>query len=77
MDKILSAEEWRVENYRKNRIWRGYMVNEYSSYLLEAFAEDVKSEAKIKLNPVNSEQTRFIVDPQSIDQLLTNFKEKL
>ena len=63
MDKILSAEDWLktqrhlpIETHLKN----------YSTYLLEAFAEEVKNDNKI-----------YFVEGQSIDQLLTKFKEKL
>jgi hypothetical protein len=65
MDKILSAEEWVIKNTSKynNQIelWKAY-----STYLLEAFVGEVKNDNKI-----------YFVEGQSIDQLLTKFKEKL
>jgi len=70
MDKILSSKEW-FKSDKQNAI---YWVTDddlafaqaYSTYLLEAFAEEVKNDNKI-----------YFVEGQSIDQLLTKFKEKL
>ena len=72
MDKILSAEEW--ANAKGMTQWNDRKVQDYSIYLLEAFAGEVKSKAKVT---TNEESTSIIVDKQSIDQLLTKFKEKL
>ena len=64
MDKILSAEEW----IQKNGFIGRYtdLMNGYSTYLLEAFAGEVKKE-----------NNRYILENESIDQLLIKFKEKL
>ena len=64
MDKILSAEEW--ANSKGIKQWNDNQVRDYSIYLLEAFAEEVKNDNKI-----------YFVEGQSIDQLLTKFKEQL
>ena len=83
MDKILSAEEWIIENgsFYEDNIG---MLQDYSTYLLEAFAEEVKSKAKIQFcNDGNGCGMPYCdipcqqIDKQSIDQLLTKFKEKL
>lgn len=87
MDKILSAEEWfkKLEDEfllgspkselnkkckTRNQLIH-YAIESYSTYLLEAFAGEVKSES-YKLNDKEKRLT-----PNLIDQLLTKFKEKL
>ena len=79
MDKILSAEEWKVKNFpRTENIWNTVMVKLYSTYLLEAFAGEVKSKAKIKeVVDYYGNKIDDVIDPESIDQLLNKFKEKL
>ena len=82
VDKILSAEEWMrnsqtVDYLEFGNITEIYIEKDFRDYaihILEAFAEDVKSKAKVR---TNKESTSIIVDKQSIDQLLTKFKEKL
>jgi hypothetical protein len=93
MDKILSAEEWIQRKNDKDCIVKNddkiRFAKAYSIYLLEAFAEEVKSEAKMKMEnykgtyrvsddkyPIDN-YTDISIDKQSIDQLLTKFKEKL
>jgi hypothetical protein len=83
MDKILSAEEWfKLPINAKNDVLDD--VKGYSTYLLEAFAGEVKT--KYELQYCNDgkgcgipycDQICQEIKPQSIDQLLTNFKEKL
>ena len=64
MDKILSAEEWFEQ--QGNLTKTNQHINEYATYLLEAFAGEVKNDNKM-----------YFLEDESIDQLLTKFKEKL
>jgi hypothetical protein len=81
MDKILSAEEWlKTQRHLPTEV----LLKAYSTYLLEAFAEEVKSECELQFcNDGNGcgipycDQPCQEIKPQSIDQLLTKFKEKL
>jgi hypothetical protein len=94
MDKILSAEEWfkKLEdefllgdpkselnkNCKTSHDLIHYSIKAYSTYLLEEFAKEVKSEGQVewvheKFNPDGV----HVIDKQIIDQLLTKFKEKL
>jgi hypothetical protein len=67
MDKILSAEEWFEQ--QGNLTKTNQHINEYATYLLEAFADKIKNRA---------ETISFDLNPtETIDQLLTKFKEKL
>lgn len=92
MDKILSAEEWFKSNKQDTHYWATdedlAFAQAYSTYLLEAFAGEVKNNAyihqhsrdyKISIKAPIVRQKIMIseIDKQSIDQLLTKFKEKL
>jgi hypothetical protein len=71
MDKIISAEEWRLKNHYKICKWSSGMVKEYSTYLLDKFAKEVKSK-KYEVDNFNT-----AVAVEDIDNLLTKFKDKL
>jgi len=81
MDKILSAEEWIQRKNDKDCIVKNddkiRFAKAYSTYLLEAFAGEVKSKAKLKKVSNCGSFMDAEIDKQSIDQLLTKFKEKL
>lgn len=68
MDKILSAEEWIQRKNDKDCIVKNddkiRFAQSYSTYLLEAFAGEVKKEY-------------YEQEGETVDQLLTKFKEKL
>jgi len=75
MDKILSSKEWFKSDKQNAICWVTdddlAFAQAYSNYLLEAFAEEVKS----KKYDVDNFNTAVAVE--DIDQLLTKFKEKL
>ena len=85
MDKILSAEEFLREvcpNHTDASKWNKSellaILNKQGAYLLDAFAGEVKSEAKIKVVLDNyGFAIDYEIETEGIDQLLTKFKEKL
>ena len=91
MDKILSAEEWyyRQLSQQNGKTMTNWQIAQaYSTYLLEAFAGEVKNNAyihqhsrdykiSIKAPIVRQKIMMSEIDKSSIDQLLTKFKEKL
>jgi hypothetical protein len=80
MDKILSAEEWFLSGKSKSKFTSSdalQMAQAYSTYLLDKFAKEVKSKGRATSNCPNWNCEGESLDQQSIDQLLTEFKEKL